>query len=72
MAGKAAGRWRNLRRRVEAHVVYHARMGEVYDLAIRLKLEQDAKREHNKAMQSALWQSSRPAEFIALGGDEHY
>ena len=50
--------------------VYHARMGEVYDLAIRLKLEQEAKREHNKAMQSVLRQSSHPTEFIALGGDE--
>ena len=29
------------------HVAYHAKMGGVYDLAIRLKLEQKAKREHN-------------------------
>ena len=36
VAGKAAGRWKDLRRRVEVHVVYHARMGGVYDLAIRL------------------------------------
>ena len=78
VAGKAAGRWRDLPRRVEVHVVYHARMGGVYDLAMRPKLEQEAKqeleqeaqREHNRAMQSVLWQSSHPAEFIALGGDE--
>ena len=68
MAGKAAGKWRDLQRRAEAY----ARMGEVYDLALYKikKLEQEAKQEHNKAMQSALQQSSHPAEFIALGGDE--
>ena len=35
------------------------------------KLKKEAaKREHNKAMQSALQECRHPAKFIALGGDE--
>ena len=69
VAGKAAGRWRDLRRRVEVHVAYHAKMGGMYDLAIRLKLEQEVKREHNRDVLERfgeLWASWRQKSAVTF------
>ena len=72
VAGKAAGRWRDLRRRVEVHVVYHARMGGVYDLAIRLKIEQEAKRELEQEAKRAESREEQQQVGTGIGGEAVY
>ena len=75
--GKAIGAWRDVLEmfgglmvtRQQKSAVTLWRMHRAEEKVEELEQEA-ARREHNKAMQSALQQSRHPAKFIALGGDE--